>query len=172
MEEQGAPTPGLPGMSGLDRIESGIPMNYELPTPSPPARATPLGRFGRALRGNPETVHEDGQAGAWEDHGAILGGGGGISGGALAAAAARWNQQSAPPEWLIALVSRLAVPWGPSRHAAAWTLPPGVVLRAVTGGKRGCTLAHTGLGADTGLNRAFLWLAWNQVCWFGVFGCG
>jgi hypothetical protein len=178
MEEQGTP-------SGLDRIESGIPANYELPAPAAGGSGVSSGlapgpRYGRGTAGGAtagrlgglmrqETVHEDGGVGGWGAAPSAGGGtragdgGGGITGSTITAATARWAHQSAPPEWLMALVSRLSVPWGPARHSSPWSLPPGVTLHAATSGRSGCTLAHTGLGADTGLNRAFLWLAWNQV---------
>jgi hypothetical protein len=178
MEEQG----GLfGGLSGLDRIESGIPLEYELPTdirPGPGSGATGVsgGANSRFGFGTPATVEEEAGTGGttpalseWDSDGAYSSGRGGagtgtggVSGAALAAAAARWSPQSAPPEWAVALAARLAVPWGPSRQSAAWTVLPGVVLETPTGGRDGATLAHTGLGGDTGLNRAFLWLAWNQ----------
>jgi hypothetical protein len=182
MEEQGGMFGGL---SGLDRIESGIPLEYELPTDARGgsgggggggggASGIANSRFGTST---PMTVEEEGGTGAatpevagWDSaatFGSRGGGGGGSRGGAitgraLAAAVARWMPQSAPPEWAVALAARLAVPWGPSRQAAPWTVLPGVALETATGGRRGATLAHAGLGADTGLNRAFLWLAWNQ----------
>ncbi|KIY91655.1 hypothetical protein MNEG_16309 [Monoraphidium neglectum] len=168
-EDQGAGRVGaLPGLaSRLERIESGRPApaygyNSHADGGGSAAGSSGFGSLGGLLGGRSRMLRSDdpsddaaGGADGWAASG------GTVSGGALAAATARWWPQSAPPEWLLALSARLAVPWAPSRQLGGWSVPPGVELEAAAAA-RGRVVAHTGIGSDTGTGRAFLWLVWNQ----------